>query len=410
MVLSQIVVFGVISIVIVSYTLFNLLGVRLTNQPYSVTVQLHTGGGIFGGAEVAYRGVEVGRVTSVHLHPDGVTLGLKINHGTKIPRNTVAHIYDLSAVGEQYVDLVPTSPSTDVLHSGDVIPASHTTTPLKTATVLYDLQRFVNSINPHDLNVIGTQGAIAFAGTGPELKALITDTEQILSQLTTTQAATGDLLKNSALLLKGAADHAGDFDTFASSLQALSGTLAKSTPAVTKLINDGLPTTKLVNAIIHDNGSAISVLLGNLATLSDIQVARVPGLKSLLVAVPYFGRVAPRLASNGTLNAVGDLNVNLPLCSTGVPMTSPISGKRTPLFDVNCPASSEVRGAANAPRASAASAQSVQEKPLVSGYDANSGLVTNPDGSQVQLGQTGGQQELFGNDSWKALLISATGG
>ena len=107
MVLSQIVVFGVISIVIVSYTLFNLLGVRLTNQPYSLTVQLPTGGGIFGGAEVAYRGVEVGRVSSVHLRPDGVTLGLKIDHGTQIPRNSVAHIYDLSAVGEQYVDLVP---------------------------------------------------------------------------------------------------------------------------------------------------------------------------------------------------------------------------------------------------------------------------------------------------------------
>ena len=222
--------------------------------------------------------------------------------------------------------------------------------------------------------------------------------------------ATGDLLKNSALLLKGAADHSGDFDTFASSLQALSGTLASSTPAITKLINDGLPTTKLVNAIIHDNGSAISVLLGNLATLSDIQVARVPGLKSLLVAVPYFGRVAPRLASNGSLNVVGDLNVNEPLCGTGVPMTSPISGNRTPLFDVNCPASSSVRGAANAPRASAASAQSAQQQPLVSGYDAKSGLVTNPDGSQVQLGLTGGEQELFGNDSWKALLIGATGG
>jgi len=39
--------------------------------PFDVTVQLHTAGGIFDGAEVAYRGVQVGKVSSVALHTDG---------------------------------------------------------------------------------------------------------------------------------------------------------------------------------------------------------------------------------------------------------------------------------------------------------------------------------------------------
>ena len=134
-VLGQLILFGLVSILIVGYTMFDLIGVHLTNKPFTVHMSLKTGGGIFSGAEVAYRGVQVGRVTSLKLSTDSVSIDLSINHGTKIPANSTAHIYDLSAVGEQYVDLVPTSaPSKQLLHAGSSIPASQTTTPLQTAT------------------------------------------------------------------------------------------------------------------------------------------------------------------------------------------------------------------------------------------------------------------------------------
>src|SRR3954470_18396229 len=97
-VLAPLVLFGIISVLIIGYTLFNLIGVHLTNKPFTVHMSLNTGGGIFKDAEVAYRGVQVGRVTALKLDTNGVEITLAIDHGTKIPANSVANIYDLSAV------------------------------------------------------------------------------------------------------------------------------------------------------------------------------------------------------------------------------------------------------------------------------------------------------------------------
>ncbi len=229
------------------------------------------------------------------------------------------------------------------------------------------------------------------------------------------------LLHNSSILLRGAAAHAGAFDHFARSLKSLSSTLAAKTPTIDTFLRQAEPTTRIVNSIIADNGSAITSMMANLAALSQIQVVRVPGLRALLVAVPEFGRLAPTVVHDGTLLGVANLNQDEALCNTGLPLTSPISGKRTPLHAVGC-GPGLVRGAANAPRpgsgAAAASQQSTQLGPSaqaagggtqVGTYDPQTGLVSTSDGTLVRLGSTGGQTALFGGNSWQALLLAGTG-
>jgi phospholipid/cholesterol/gamma-HCH transport system substrate-binding protein len=402
-VLAQLAVFAVIAVLIVGYTLFDLLGVHVTNQPFTMTVQLPTGGGIFDGAEVSYRGVQVGRVRGVHLETSQVTVKLAIDHGKNIPDNAVAHVYDLSAVGEQYIDLVPTGPSSTYLHSGSVIPAERTTTPLQTATVLYDLERFVDSVNPADVRIIGTEGAAAFSGIGPQMKALLDDATSIISQLAATTGPAIDLIHQAATILHGAAAHSAEFAVFANAANQLTSTLASSTPTLSTFLQQSPGTVAIIDSVVKDNGSAIVVLLGNLATLGQIQVARIPGLKSLLVAVPEFGTLAPTIVSNGALLAAGDLNYTSPDCPTGVPLSNPISGTRTAVRPVSCTVVNQARGAANAPRPGGSTTASVAS---ISGYDPNTGLSAAPDGSAVQLGSTGGQAELLGPNSWQALLMA----
>jgi phospholipid/cholesterol/gamma-HCH transport system substrate-binding protein len=417
MVLAQLVIFAAISVLVIGYAVFGLLKVRITGRPFPVTVQLKTAGGIFEGAEVAYRGVQVGKVSSVDLHTNGVTVKLAIDDGTRVPDNSTAYVYDLSAVGEQYVDLEPPAqPSTTYLHSGSIIRKEHTKTPLETATVLYDLEQFVDSINAKDLEVIGREGALAFSGTGPELKTILQDTTDIVDQLSTSEDSMLRLLDNSATLLHGAAAHSSAFDRFSSSLKALTTVLAAKTPTIDKFLNDSVPTTRIVNSIIADNGSAISTMLANLASLSQIQVARIPGLRSLLVAVPEFGKLAPTVVHDGVLLGAANINADQRVCNTGVPLTSPISATRSRIFAARC-GTGIVRGAANAPRPSGsagtsslgASALTTPGGTQVGTYDAQTGLVSTSDGTLVRLGVNGGQTELFGGNSWQALLLAGTG-
>jgi phospholipid/cholesterol/gamma-HCH transport system substrate-binding protein len=419
MVLAQLAVFAAISVLVVYYAVFGLLHVSFTNRPFHVQVDLATAGGVFEGAEVAYRGVQVGKVDAVDLHTGGVTIDLAIDHGTKIPATAIAHVYDLSAVGEQYVDLEPKGSTGPHLHGGSRIPRSHTTTPLETATVLYDLERFIDSIDPHDLQVIGREGALALQGTGPQLKSILSDTNDIVNQLSASEDGLIRLLHNSALLLHGAAAHAGAFDRFTSSLRALTGTLAAKTPTIDAFIRQGETTTRLVNSVMTDNGSAVTALLGNLATLSGIQSARIPGLRALLLAVPEFGRLAPTIVHDGSLLGIADVNQDQPLCNTGLPLSNPISGTRTPMHSVGC-GPGLVRGAANAPRPAGGaapdaaaqtrlgpSARPAGNATQVGTYDPQTGLVSTSAGPLIRLGSTGGQDRLLGDNSWQAIVLAA---
>lgn len=409
MVLAQLLVFSAISLLVIGYAVFGLLHVKLTNKPFPVTVELASAGGIFDGAEVAYRGVEVGRVSSLDLHTDGVTVELAINSGTKVPDNSIAHIYDLSAVGEQYVDLEPPKhPSSTFLHSGSTIPQEHTTTPLETATVLYDLEQFISSINARDLQVIGREGALAFQGTGSQLRSILVDTTQIVDQLSSSEDSAVRLLDNAAVLLHGAAAHSSEFDRFTHSLDALSSTLAAKTPTIDQFLRQSEPTTRLVNSLITENGSAVATMLANLATFSRIQVARVPGLRSLLVAVPTFGRLAPTVVHNGVLFGAANIGQDQPLCNTGIPLTSPISGMKTPVRAARC-GPDLVRGAANAPRPVGASATPTGSGTQIGTYDPRTGLVATSNGRLYRLGVDGGQTAIFGGNSWQALLLAGTG-
>jgi phospholipid/cholesterol/gamma-HCH transport system substrate-binding protein len=407
--MAQLLVFATISVLVIGYAIFGLLHVHLTNKPFPVAVELHNAGGIFEGAEVAYRGVQVGRVSSVELHTDRVTIKLSIDSGTQVPDNAIAHIYDLSAVGEQYVDLEPPKhPSSSYLHSGSIITPDRTTTPLETATVLYDLEQFISSINPADLQVLGREGALAFQGTGTQLRAILVDTTQIVDELSSTQDSALQLLDNSSVLLHSAAAHSSDFDRFTRSLDELSRTLAARTPTIDTFLRQAEPTARLVNTLIADNGSAISTLLANLATFSRIQVARVPGLRSLLVAVPAFGRLAPSVVHNGELLGAANINQDQALCNTGIPLSNPISGSKTPVRAVRC-GPELVRGAANAPRPVGASATPTGSGTQIGTYDPSTGLVATSNGRLYRLGIDGGQTAIFGDNSWQALLLAGTG-
>ena len=76
---------------------------------YTVTVQLPQAGGLYPSGNVTYRGVEVGRVrdgaSDRHRRRGGAVDGFGHPH----PRRSHAEVHSVSAVGEQYVALVPRS-------------------------------------------------------------------------------------------------------------------------------------------------------------------------------------------------------------------------------------------------------------------------------------------------------------
>ena len=105
----QLAIFGVVTVITVAVmAIFYLrLPAALGIGTYRVTADFVAGGGLYKNANVTYRGVAVGRVESVGLNPHGVDAVMRLNSGTAVPSNVTATVKSVSAIGEQYIDLVP---------------------------------------------------------------------------------------------------------------------------------------------------------------------------------------------------------------------------------------------------------------------------------------------------------------
>ena len=165
---------------------------------YPVRVQLADSGGIFTGADVTYRGVSVGRVGPLTLSATGVDVQLDIDRSAPaIPANVDASVRNLSAIGEQYVDLQPAGTSGAALQSGATIPLARTSTPVGVEDVVTNLDTFVKSVPLDALRTVVAQLGTAFAGTAQPLQQLLDTTS------TFTQAAQDALPQTVALLHDG---------------------------------------------------------------------------------------------------------------------------------------------------------------------------------------------------------------
>jgi phospholipid/cholesterol/gamma-HCH transport system substrate-binding protein len=84
------------------------------------------------------------------------------------------------------------------------------------------------------------------------------------------------------------------------------------------------------------------------------------------------------------------------------------TGTRPANTDARCTAprgsKTSVRGAQNAPGAATGSGGADQAA-FVAPYDPETGTLTGPDGAPVEIGSTGGEQTVFGKESWQWLLV-----
>ena len=75
---------------------------------YELKADLERSGGLYATANVTYRGTQIGKVTSVVPTETGARATMSIDDRFKIPADASANVHSVSAIGEQYLDLVST--------------------------------------------------------------------------------------------------------------------------------------------------------------------------------------------------------------------------------------------------------------------------------------------------------------
>lgn len=137
------------------------------------------------GAKVKLRGVPVGHVRAVRAGATAVTLQLDIDADQlpNIPANVAAQIRATSVFGAKYVDLIyPQNPVAQRLRAGAVLQSQNVSTEVN--TVFQNLTNLLDQVDPAKLNAVLGAFAESVRGKGRAMGQAITDTHQVLAQLT----------------------------------------------------------------------------------------------------------------------------------------------------------------------------------------------------------------------------------
>jgi virulence factor Mce-like protein len=285
---AQLIIFTIASLVGVGVMVFaymqvpTLLGVGRLN----VTLEMPEAGGLYQFSNVTYRGVQVGRVTGVRLTENGAEADLSLDTSPDIPADLDAHVYSVSAVGEQYVDLQPRTSSGPFLQNGSRIPADRTTVPQQVGPMLDQLNTLVKSIPGDRMSDLLDETFKAFNGAGPDFQSLIDSATKLSGDANGVSDQLRSLVDDSGPLLDSQAETADSIRTWARSLAGISGQLEQNDPQFRTILQRGPGFASEVSALLNQVKPTLPILLANLTTLSQILVTYNPSIEQLLVIFP----------------------------------------------------------------------------------------------------------------------------
>jgi phospholipid/cholesterol/gamma-HCH transport system substrate-binding protein len=413
----QLMVFALITMVGVAYVgaKYARLDRLVFDDSYRVVAHFEESGGIFTGAVVSYRGVTVGQVGDMEVTDDGVDVILEIDDDSaEIPLDTDALVANRSAVGEQYVDLLPNTDSGPYLGEDSEIAQARTETPIPTTKLLTDLDKMVRSVDKKSLRTVVSEMGRAFNGSGEDLGRIIDTSNSFIETANENFDVTTALIEDSNTVLRTQLDSASNIQSFARDLALFSDTLVAADPDLRRVINSGSATANQLRRFLEENEVNLGQLINNLVTTGEVTVQHLDGIEQVLVVYPYVVEGGYTVVSKDPASGLYDAHFGLILqqephaCTGGYDqgqVRAPGDRADKPMdMDAGCTepqAQSNARGAQHAPRAGAA-----YRAPVVATYDRASGDVQYTDASPDEaVTYTGGAASVFGEESWKWLLL-----
>jgi len=310
----QLIVFTLVSILATGYALVRFAGLKdILDPPFTVKAQFAQSGGIYPRADVDLLGTSVGSVSSVGLGNDGrVTVTMSLKQGTRIPIDVTAAVAERSALGEQFVELVPRSAGAPYLHGGSVIPVSRTQTPIPVENLLGDLSALAGSIPTGALHSDLSELATAFQGGGPALQHLLDDSDTITRAALANLSDLTSLIDSSARVLRTQVASGTQITALSADLAGLTTALRAIDPTFAQTFANGIQAGQQITSLLAANASALPQFLNSLLVVTSVADPRLPGLRKTLVVFPY--------ALDGALGAIRYCDDTDP--KTGAPIRS----------------------------------------------------------------------------------------
>ncbi|MGP3706898.1 MCE family protein [Gordonia paraffinivorans] len=323
----QLLIFSIVTVIaMVAMALFY---IRIPSMfgigSYDVKLNMPTSGGLYQNANVAYRGVYVGKVKSVRLTEDGVQATLTIEDGAKIPASSEASVRSVSAIGEQFVEFAPpqdppANAPTGYLHNGSELEV--TSVPVEISSMLDQANLLLDEIGDTKLRALVDEAFVAFNGTGEALQRLLDSMALFIGEANKNTDTTIDLVEQGAPLLATQSRTADDIRAWTRNVTAFTDQLRANRPEIGDILQKGPSTASKSQQLFESLGGSYPLLVSNLGTIAQTQVVYLANWKQILVLYPRLTASLITALNTGTNNFGANVNFSLgfqdrPVCNIG---------------------------------------------------------------------------------------------
>ena len=285
---------------------------------YRLVAELPASGGLYRTSNVTYRGIQIGRVTKVEPTKNGVRATLTIDSRYKIPIDASANVHSVSAIGEQYLDLVSTGNPGKFFEPGQTITKG--TVPSEIGPALDAANRGLSVLPKRKIASLLDETAQAVGGLGPALQRLVDSTQSIVGDFQANISDVNDIIENSAPIIDSQVDSGDSIERWSHNLDVLTAQAAQNDQHVQSILAKAAPTADQVNEVFGDVRESLPQTLANLEIVADMLKRYNKGVEQLMVFLPEIAAVGQTLVASAPGSVLMGFNLSInnpPPCMTG---------------------------------------------------------------------------------------------
>ena len=330
---GQLIAFAIITVVSVAWILIAYLRVpsMIGFGRNTVELVLPSGGGLYPKSNVTYRGVHAGTVNGLRVEGDKVVVKMYLDSDLDIPKDgLVAEVHSRSAIGEQYIELLPATDEGPYLQDGDVIETGGVI-PTQTAEMVDTVEVALQDVPREDLKTLIDESGVAFTNSGNDLQQILDGLNKFLDEGQANIEPTLNLIDNGGPLLQTQADSSSSIRSWTHYLDLVTSSVADNDNSLRGLLVNGQDAGYEATDLFNRITPTLPTALGNLNSVADVLRIYHMSLEQILAVYPPLAAGAQSVlkgAKPGMVNLDFNLDVNAPPpCLTGF---TPPDQRRSP--------------------------------------------------------------------------------
>lgn len=252
---------------------------------YDVAADFKDASGLYPRAMVTYRGVKVGTVSSLEIEGEGARATLELDDDTDIPADAIAELHSTSAIGEQYVDLVPGTSGAH-LEDGAVIPWQRTREMPQISPVLDKLNGLLKSVPTAKTRRVLDQLDEGLGGSGDDLGGVLDSASELVDAASADLDATRSLISTLQPVLATQQDQMGHTQAYAASLARFTDELAAHDGDLRALLDGSPQDLDRLRGVVDGIRPTVPRLVKNTTTDARVLNTYLANLEQILVVYP----------------------------------------------------------------------------------------------------------------------------